>query len=226
MTITSRETKEKIFSKFTRVDKIGGKDYTLLSPFVVSKQKKILFFHIAKTGGSSIDHLLKKNAINDNILNNVNVNFETRKKYFREVVEEWDEYYKFTFIRNKYDLLVSSYHYDRVASLAGCSFEDFLKNHVNGESCWYPKYDFWIDQHFLTTIDDKPIFDFIGNFSNYSRDLASVCSQIKIPREEIKKNIGRYDKKKEYNSYYTAELKFIVDNKFAKEIKYFKWNNL
>jgi len=216
------EIKQKIIDKFTFVDEKG---HALISPFIVSREKKVLYFHIAKTGGSSIDALLTKNGLNDHVLDNLHIDYKKRKEYFAEVVEEWDEYYKFTFIRNKYDLLVSLYHHDYVAPLNRCSFKDFLNIHVKEKSPLYPHYDFWIDQHFLTTIDDQIIFDFIGRFENYHEDMATVCKRIEIPYEDVRKNLGRYDKNKKYDSYYTPELKGVVDTKFAKEIGYFNWSD-
>lgn len=221
--MTSQEVKDKIFNKFCIIDE---RSHTLLSPFIVSREKKVLYWHIAKTGGSSIDFLLKKNNLNDNVLDNVNLTFEERKSYFRDVVDNWDDYYKFTFIRNKYDQLVSLYHYDRYASLQNCSFEEFIKNHINQKSSFYPNYHYWIDQHFLTTINDINIFNFIGRFENYQNDLKKVCSDIGIPFENIRKNLGTYNKSKNYTSYYTPELKFIVDQHFKQEIEYFNWRHL
>ena len=220
ITTTSQETKDKIFNKFAIMDE---RDHTLLSAFVVSQEKKVLFFHIAKTGGSSIDFLLKKNGLNDNVLDNVNIDFEERKEYFRQIVDEWDQYYKFTFIRNKYDLLVSMYNYDKRDSLENCSFEVFLRNHVVGRSKWYPNYDYWIDQHFITTVDDKSIFNFIGNFSSYQEDLKKVCKDINIEYENVRKNLGTYDKSKRYSDYYSPQLRSLVGEKFEKEMEYFNW---
>ncbi|SVE39421.1 uncharacterized protein METZ01_LOCUS492275, partial [marine metagenome] len=46
--------KDKIIEKFCRLDELGK---TLLTPLVISKKRKTIFFHIAKTGGSSIYNL-------------------------------------------------------------------------------------------------------------------------------------------------------------------------
>jgi len=215
---TSEIIKKNIFEKFCKIDK---RNRTLMTPFVVSEEKKTLYFHIAKTGGSSITHLLQRNGLNDNILTNKNGSFESKKKYFKRLVENWDDYYKFTFIRNKYDQLISLYNYDRQL-LSGLSFEKFVKNHLQKRSSLYPLYDYWIDQHFLTTVNDKSIFDFVGYFENYEDDLKFVCHNIGIKYEDIRSNLGSYDRSKK-SSYYTPELKLIVDTKFSKEVEYFKW---
>ena len=211
--------KDKIIEKFCRLDELGK---TLLTPFVISKEKKTLFFHIAKTGGSSIFNLLQKNNLDDGILSDKNLNYNEKVEYFLDVIDHWDEYYKFTFVRNKYDQLISLYHYDKTL-LNSISFEKFIKEHVSRDSNYFPNYDYWIDQYFLTTIDDKPIFNFIGQFENYKNDLVKVCDQINIEYEDIRANIGKY-KRTEKRTYYNDELKQLVDQKFESEIKYYNWD--
>ena len=137
------------------------------------------------------------------------------------MVDHWDEYYKFTFVRNKYDQLISLYHYDKTL-LNGISFEKFIKEHICQISKFYPNYDYWINQYLLTTIDNKPIFNFIGKFENYEIDLRKVCDQINIEYEDIRVNVGNY-KKSEQGSCYNEELKQLVNQKFESEMKYYNW---
>ena len=210
--------KKKIIKKFCHLDQLGN---TLLTPFVISKEKKVIYYHIAKTGGSSIFKLLEKNGLNDGILSNKSLNYDKKVEYFLEIVNEWDQYYKFTFVRNKYDQLISHYNYD-IHMVNKISFDNFIKEHVSKKSKFFPLYDYWLDQYFLTTIDNKNIFDFVGQFENYANDVRSVCDQININYEEIRVNVGMYKKSKK-ESYYNNELKQLVDQKFESEMKYFHW---
>ena len=210
--------KDKIIEKFCRLDELGN---TLLTPFVISKKRKVIFFHIAKTGGSSIYNLLQKNNLDDCILSNKKLDYNAKVEYFLDVVDNWDAYYKFTFIRNKYDQLISLYNYDKIL-LNGISFENFIKEHVYKNSIFYPNYDYWINQYFLTMINDKPIFNFIGKFENYEIDLRKVCDQINIEYEDIRVNVGGY-KKSEQGSCYNEELKQLVNQKFESEMEYYNW---
>jgi hypothetical protein len=136
-------------------------------------------------------------------------------------VEDWDSYYKFTFVRNKYDQLVSLYNYDR-AILGEMTFAEFIQEHVNARTEYFPMYDYWIDQHFLTVAGDQEMFDFVGRFENYEHDLKLACANIGIPFEDIRSNLGTYDKTKK-SLYYTPELKQVVDTKFAREREHFNW---
>ena len=162
--------KKKIIKKFCHLDQL---DNTLLTPFVISKEKKVIYYHIAKTGGSSIFKLLEKNGLNDGILSNKSLNYDKKVEYFLEIVNEWDQYYKFTFVRNKYDQLISQYNYDHQL-LKDISFKIFIKEHLSKKSKYSPIHDYyWLDQYFLTTIDNKNIFDFVGKFENYANDVRS-----------------------------------------------------
>lgn len=209
------DMKDKLMEKFCRQDPSG---MTIMTPFVVSEKKKTLYLHIAKTGGSSITDMLRAYRLDDKILTNKKLSFKKKKKVFAEIVDNWDKYYKFTFVRNKYDLLVSHWHYDNAK--LNVSFKDFIKNIVVSNK---DIYDYWIDQYYLTTIDGSSIFDFVGRNENFIDDLKIPFSKIGVKKYNPKKRVnkGKYDKDVHYSSYYDEETKRLVDEKFHKEIEYF-----
>ena len=212
---------EDIIKKFTTIDCLGN---NLMTPLVVSQEHKVLYLHIAKTGGSSIVQLLKNNGMDDLILSNKRGIYEEKVSYFKEVVSEWDKYYKFTFVRNKFDLLISLYNYDRQLNgkyslPSDITFEQFLNEQVGVRAGLYTDL---IDQYYLTHTNDKCMFDFIGQFDTYNDDLNKVCAQLGIVNTQERTNVGNYDRSKK-NEYYTEELKEIVKNKFPKEIEKFDW---
>ena len=195
-----------------------------MTPLVVSQEHKVLYLHIAKTGGSSIVQLLKNNGMDDLILSNKRGIYEEKVSYFKEVVSEWEKYYKFTFVRNKFDLLISLYNYDRQLNgkyslPSDITFEQFLNEQVGVRDGLYTDL---IDQYYLTHTNDKCMFDFIGQFDTYNDDLNKVCAQLGIVNTQERTNVGNYDRSKK-NEYYTEELKEIVKNKFSKEIEKFDW---
>ena len=224
-------TKDKLIKKFKKRDTVNFN--TLLGPMVISKEKKIIYFHIAKTGGSSIVKLLRENKCDDLVLSNRAVSEKDKFYYFDEVAENWDQYYKFTFVRNKFSQLVSLYHYD----LQGGHLSDFTKNKSGNVHATFDDfiryyvqpskdelYDYWIDQHFLTTIDNSNIFDFVGRFENYKSDIKKVCKRLNLTYEDYRENIGKYSKEKNIAKYYTQDLEKIVRNKFNHEFEMFNWN--
>lgn len=72
---------------------------------LVSHSHKLVFVHIQKTGGQTISRVLKK-SISD-------ITRFRRKHEFAvhamEDLEDWDGYFKFAFVRNPWDRLVSWY---------------------------------------------------------------------------------------------------------------------
>lgn len=72
---------------------------------LVSHRHKLVFVHIQKTGGQTVSRVLKDN-ISD-------ITRFKRKHEFAicamEELEDWNEYFKFAFVRNPWDRLVSWY---------------------------------------------------------------------------------------------------------------------
>ena len=153
--------KQQLFDKFSAVDSRG---HTLMTPCVVSKTRKTLYLHIAKTGGSSIAKCLIELGLDDGLLSNKNMSANFKKSYFYDVVDNWESYFTFTFVRNKYDQLVSLYHYDRHL-LGNMSFEDFMEKRVATSE---DEYGFWLDQYYLTHTNGHQIFDFIGKTETHA----------------------------------------------------------
>jgi Sulfotransferase family len=73
---------------------------------LISTEKKFLFFHIQKTAGSSVARLLKSQAPDTRPFLGQHDHALWAKKY---LAAEWDDYYKFAFVRNPWDRLVSWY---------------------------------------------------------------------------------------------------------------------
>ena len=219
-----------IFNKYVTKD---AREHTLLPPLTVSKEHKVLYFHIAKTGGSSIVELLKNNGLDDGVLSNKRGDYEKKLEYFQDVVENWDDYYKFTFVRNKFDMLISLYNYDRQATgnpwtlSPEVTFEEFVRDHIGNPDTLKKQvlYTDRIDQHYLTHTDDNCMFDFIGYFDNFDRDLNTVCDKLGITNTQIRVNVGNYDRSKRHE-YYTEELCAIVRKSFPQEFAYFGWEDL
>jgi len=218
---------DSIIERFTTRDEAG---FELLTPLVASKEKKVLYLHIAKTGGSSIVRLLKQNNLADGVLSDKDSMYEEKVEYFQEIAENWDDYYKFTFVRNKLDQMISLYNYDR--NLNGpwslddkVSFEDFIRKHVGCSDTFLKKiqYNNLIDQYYLTHLHDEPLFDFVGSFDSYTEDLNKVCEHLGIENTEIHVNAGSYDRTKKIADYYTSELEEVLRSKFPQEFAHFGW---
>ena len=224
--MTELTFRDKLVARFTTPDCLG---HNLMTPLCVSKENKTLYFHIAKTGGSSIAALLRANNLDDGVLSNKHLDLSSKVDYFMEVADQWEEYYKFTFTRNKYDLLVSLYNMDvrlngKYSLDSSVTFEGFIREHVGCKNT--PKneglYNDLIDQYYLTHLDGKPLYDFVGTLTTFDADLNTVCDRLQIENTQYRENVGAYDKSKK-DSYYTEELREIVRSKFPEEFRHFGW---
>ena len=222
--------KDEIFKKFTKITDDGEK--ILVTPFAVSKEKKTAFFHIAKTGGSAIHKILREEGYDDGILSNKKLCHEKKLDYFQEVVENWEDYYTFTFIRNKFSQMVSLWNYDstnhRNFSAYGKEYQDkalndfgfFIKHFVMPSNDLYA---YWIDQYYLTTVDSSVIFDFVGRQEDFKNDIEVAMKEIGIKNYNADKRINDvgYKNKKHFSKYYDKNIEALVRKKFKKEIDYF-----
>jgi hypothetical protein len=138
--------------------------------------------------------------------------------------EKYDNYFKFGFVRNPWDRLVScwsdkttesfksNYPHSRFTQATNKSFDcfvDLLKNGAFGE-----------DRHIVPQVFFiPPDLDFIGKFENLQQDFNIVCDKIGIPQQILPhKNKSKH---KHYTEYYDDETREIVAQKYARDIEYF-----
>ena len=181
---------------------------------MINHKHKCIFIHINKCGGTTIDTLFAGR-------------FDGHKKAFeykQSTPNIFDNYFKFTFVRNPWDRVVSFYHYqikrnwDFYPFNETISFDNFVKNwlrHMRGQTslATHPCYA-WISDK-----DDNLLVDFIGRFENFQEDFNVVCDKIGIAKKQLPHQ--NKSKHKHYTEYYDDETKQIVAEKYAKDIEYF-----
>jgi len=180
---------------------------------MISHKHGFVFIHINKTGGTSIvkslgvrsDHPRAKRALE-----------YSQKK-------AWENYFKFTFVRNPWDKECSDYHYHsrlwhKKTNRKKLSFEEYLK--LPELHPQHKKY-FWHSNQldWLRSLNHEIEMDFIGRFESLQEDFNTVCDRIGMPRRQLPhKNSSSHDG---YTKYYTDETREIVANLYAKDIEYF-----
>lgn len=191
---------------------------------MVCDEYKCIFVHIIKTGGTSIERLLRKSK------------HHVYAKYYKKRIgcERWDKYFKFTFVRNPWDKMVSQYFYLQRKLMEGdknlnLTFREFI---VNFSSFDESEYTTQHERHKAIKIRYNPVqlpwilnddgncmVDFIGRFENLQHDFNTVCDRIGLPGQQLPhKNKSEH---KHYTEYYDDETRQIVAEKFAEDIEYF-----
>lgn len=192
---------------------------------MISHTHKFIFVHINKNGGTSIRNNLSKycshqkykhemlfKKIPNNNVNNSNENLFEKCRF------PFDYYFKFTFVRNPWDRVLSNYFFAKQVWNLDCSFEYYVKDYLN---IYKNKFINLNQLDWISDFKHNVRLDFIGRFENLQNDYDFVCNKIKIPQHKLlHKNKSVHN---HYTEYYNKETKQIVAKKYAKDIEYFEY---
>jgi hypothetical protein len=147
-------------------------------------------------------------------------------------LEAWDEYFKFAFVRNPWDRLVSWYSMVTKFPRGGnklwryvhdnsSTFEEFIYNCTDDvEIKKGVYYSFTYNQlDYVTDENGNLLVDFIGRLENFDEDVHKVFSRIGVGLETVPhKNRSRHQ---HYSTFYKPDTEMIVRERFKRDIEYF-----
>jgi hypothetical protein len=134
--------------------------------------------------------------------------------------------FKFAFVRNPWDLQVSSYHHikrERPHLLEGDeSFSDFLRRKLDPDRPWQYHIDTSIipQLHYLVDLEGHQIVDFVGRYESLQADFDQCCERIGIPQQTLPHR-RRADDRARYREYYDESTRALVAARFAIDIEAF-----
>ena len=188
---------------------------------MISHKHKCIFIHIRKTAGISIRNVLGEcDGAHDGL------HFHNHLYHHKNILSEqlYSEYFKFTFVRNPWDLRVSLYRYlargghgSLTRYARQLSFSNWIKRYsdrVNVNTTH-------IGRTQTSYIEPLKDMDFIGKFESLQEDFDIVCDKIGIPQQRLPHE--NRSKHKHYTEYYDDETKQTVAEKYAKDIEYFNY---
>jgi len=152
---------------------------------IVSKSRKFVFAHIPKTGGISIRTALEPYA-DGQLAVTRETTHETLPQFLSRHPEAGD-FFKFAFVRNPWDRLVSFYFFAKDVlgrTIPEIGKVDGLNGMLRAADAGAP----WIrDLHimrpqrdFLRGADGENLSDFTGRFERLPEDFAAVCTRLGI----------------------------------------------
>jgi Sulfotransferase family len=203
-----------------------------------------IFIHIPKTAGTSIHDLFSRIPARECSVDparraelaSVDRKGLTKHSKATEYVdrlgsESWASAFTFTFVRNPWDMMVSSYVWwlqgapahphlrplaAEVAQLA--DFGAFLRHRL-GQSCIN---EFVGDPRDWFMADGADLVGFVGRYEELTDDIARICDRLGIERtrrpEPPRLNESR---RRPYQDYYTGEARALVAQRFRYEIDRF-----
>ena len=188
-------------------------------------QYECIFIHIPKTAGTSIAKALF----------NQTSRHVPWYEYEKADSAKFRKYFKFAFVRNPWDRLVSTYFFlknggmnetdrkwaeENIAPYAG--FEEFIEN-------WFTESNTWEWVHFRPQyyfICDKQCnirMDFIGRYENLVNDFKVVAARLGLQATLQPGNLSPH---RHYTTYYSNKTYDIVSRIYQKDIKLFNYKGL
>jgi hypothetical protein len=209
---------------------------------LLSVKHRFLFVHIAKTGGTSVRASLQRLRWRDpwywpmflcSRLSHLSGHrIATKLPRHAKIIaakellprEFFGELFKFGFVRNPWDLQVSSFHHirrERPHYLGGHEdFEGFLRWKLDPTR----PYQFHVDTSielqtdYLVDLHGELVVDFIGRYERLEDDFAEVCRHIGIPRPSLAHKRKATDRERDYRGYYSDETAEMVARHFKRDI--------
>lgn len=219
---------------------------------MIIDKHKCVFVHIPKCAGTSIEQTLEPTVdvtSDKNLVSFVGWDVAAQSwlqhatmAQMNEQCERVKKYFKFTFVRNPWDRVVSLFEWQkdsiprwknrirrnkRTMVQRGIykymynlpPAKQTLKEFVLEPICADPahlidQYEFTHDKH------GNQIVDFVGRYENLQEDFDKICERLGIERTTLKHQ-NKLNKRKNYKEYYDDETREMVAQKFAKEINSF-----
>jgi len=191
---------------------------------LLSHEKKFLFVHIQKTGGTSMTKWMQDNVPDMEMYMNPHSPLSLCE-------DKYKDYYKTALARNPFDRLVSWYsmirnnkthnYLQRQVLAHSNNFTEFILNceHISNKSNWKPFHYNQID--YLTDVNGEIIVNYVGRFEDFSQSIKSISNYLDIESKEI----GHTNKSNHtaYQNYYTEETRDIISKRFKRDLEYFDY---
>ncbi|WP_276679543.1 sulfotransferase family 2 domain-containing protein [Thalassolituus oleivorans] len=185
---------------------------------------EVIYIHIPKAAGKAISYSL---------LNAPNGTGHTKLYMYERNRDKFDRYFKFTFVRNPWDRLVSAFFYVknfRPESNDRKFFDKYIGQDSSFESFVMRLQDekfralcmSW--EHFTPQIDfvrnskGEVALDFVGRLEDIEDDFERLCA---ILGKDMKLSVRNSGERSDYQSYYSAKMIDVAAMVYAEDIKIF-----
>jgi hypothetical protein len=218
-------------------------------------QYNCLFVHVPKTAGQSVENyflskldmswaerselLLKPNS--DRTLGPERL----AHLYAHEYIDmgyvsrqTFQELYKFTFVRNPFDRLVSEYKYRKLD--VRHSFKDFVLNRLPSDEFLNDTRHIVPQSRYLFDENEALLVDFVGRFENLNQDFATICEALNFDdrvlpyvnktkrsysvKDKVKRFLVSGGEKNSYRDYYDQSLVKTVSRIYEEDLNNFNYD--
>ncbi len=187
---------------------------------LIAHDFKAIFIHVHRTGGTTISNLLWQKAGKGMEEVAAHGNFRSREKEF---LFQYEDYFKFGFVRNPWDRLLSWY----------TLLQKGRNEPIQQESKHFEKYlesllvhSIGLDEHFhanqLDFFSDEKgeiLVDRIGRYEHFEKDLKDIFRVIGLSGDQIP--WVNETAPRDYSLYYTEKGRYLVEKYCKRDIEYF-----
>lgn len=202
----------------------------------IDHENKYIFIHIPKTAGTSVRHALHQAQFSHQskgtrLAFHKHTPALTIKRNISKSI--WNSHFKFAFVRNPWDLMVSSYYWwlrkgkrysksiaQKAIQVEQCRdfrefiLSDFGSTHIN-------ELEARDLSHWICDENGEIIVDFVGKVENLQQDLEYVFNQLGASCPKVK--VSNASQRDTYQKYYDRETKEAIANRFQWTIETFDY---
>ena len=182
----------------------------------LSEGHKFIWFRVAKVGTRTIFSRLADDGVTLDLESPYDIHYSPKL---------YSDYFKFAFVRNPWDRLVSCWK-NKVIDQNYFAFDE--TQHAEMKN--FPKFVDWVAKQKIDSNDihlrsqaaliDLENCDYLGRMENFEEDLGKVFSAIGLPNKSRKVS-NRTSERKTYQDYYDDDLMNKVGKIYNKDIQIF-----
>lgn len=188
----------------------------------ISNNPKLIFVHVHRTGGTTINNLLKQALGAEVEIRGEHVDISASETI---ILEKLVEYTVFGFVRNPWDRLLSWYSLinsqnQKSLKVERQKFEEFLEldqAFQQGDTFFH-----YNQLDYFPTKDGAIDFIKLFHYENFEEEVKNLFSLLKLTLKEIP--VINNTKKKQYRDYYTDRSIELIQQKCRKDIDFFNYS--
>ena len=218
-------------------------DTSPLSHLIICDNHKFIFFRTRKTASSSI-----RSSLLPHVVHGIHIHDRSRRPNLKTVIADgssrdentrlhqhlrpgkckrlvgadlFHDYFKFVFVRNPWDTMVSRYFWNRSRK----------RRRANPESMEFPAWLRWYlahpgseqdNQWRYVSIDNVRVVDYIGRYETLEQDLRTVFHRVGIDELPVLGHEkGGFRPKAHYREFYDDESRALVSRRYRHAIRVF-----
>jgi len=196
---------------------------------MIDRNKKIIFIHIPRTGGTSVEKVLMGKIPNyknfcEEFCWGVSGCEMTQHWPLYKILEfcqaDKNDYFKFSFVRNPFDRLVSVFCYLKsFYEKRHSSFDGWLRFVCDKAESSNYRYD--SHEAPQSTFFQRDDLDFLGRFENFEKDFSAVLEKLEISAKIP--HINQSHRNKNYMDYFNKEARKMVENAYRTDFELFEY---